>query len=63
LPHYRCHIFMLQFPGSPLFNFKTVRFLNSVGQFFLCALAVPQLYVSCSSSIFIRFVELKKLPK
>src|SRR5215475_1624640 len=48
---------------SPLFNFKTAGFLNSGGQFFLFALAVPQLYVSCSNSIFIRFVELKKLSK
>ena len=51
------------FLDLPLFNFKTVGFLNSVGQFFLFALVVPQLYVSCSNSIFIRFVELKKLSK
>ena len=48
LPHYRRHIFILHlschttavtsscciFLDSPLFNFKTVGFLNSVGQFF-----------------------------
>ena len=56
---FSCCIFL----DSPLFNFKAAGFLNSVGQFFLFALAVPQLYVSFSNSIFMRFVEVKKLSK
>jgi len=35
LPDYSCHIFMLHFPGSPLFNFKTVDFLNFLAHFYI----------------------------